>query len=199
MLLGIWDLSSLTRVQLSPPALKKKCGILTTGPPGKSPTTILFDSPTNDPFGRHRVCVSKYPHFTDKGWNHFALCYQSVPLRCAKARRFIFFFFSQLFPTVQGLENLGGQRLGRVEVRLLVRSAIKWSWPHHRQTAAARWGCPSGHAALKAATPGWLSASGLWESGWEMARQLAVTLTLMDLVSPAFPPTPPTREMGLWP
>ena len=110
-----------------------------------------------------------------------------------------FFFFSQLFPTVQGLENLGGQRLGRVEVRLLVRSAINWSWPHHRQTAAARWGCPSGHAALKAATPGWLSASGLWESGWEMARQLAVTLTLMDLVSPAFPPTPPTREMGLWP
>ena len=97
MLLGIWDLSSLTRVQLSPPTLKKKCGILTTGPPGKSPTTILFDSPTNDPFGRHRVCVSKYPHFTDKGWNHFALCYQSVPLRCAKARRFIFFFFFSAF------------------------------------------------------------------------------------------------------
>ena len=35
------------------------------------------------------------------------------------------FFFSQLFPTVQGLEDLGRQRLGRVEVRLLVRSAIK--------------------------------------------------------------------------
>ena len=110
-----------------------------------------------------------------------------------------FFFF---FPAFSNCSRSGGARrteAERVEVRLLVRSAIRWSWPHHLQAAAARWGCPNGQAALKAAIPGQLSAAGLWESGWEMARQLAMTFTLMDLASPTFPPTPPTREMGLWP
>ena len=61
-------------------------------------------------------------------------------------------------------------------------------------SCSSEMGCPSGQAALKAAIAGRLSAAGLWESGWEMARQLAMTFTLMDLAFPTFPPTPPTRD-----
>ena len=139
MLLGMWELSSLTRVQLSPPALKTVWN-LNNWTTRKVPNHYLIWFSHNDPFGMHRVRVSKYPYFTDKGWNRFALCYQPVPLRCAKARRF-FFFFSAF----SNCSRSGGARrteAERVEVRLLVRSAIRWSWPHHLQAAAVTWGWP---------------------------------------------------------
>lgn len=42
-------------------------------------------------------------------------------------------------------------------------------------------------------------AAGLWESGWEKAGRLAMTLTLTDCASPTFPPTPPARGWGVQP
>lgn len=192
MLLGMWDLSSLTVQQLSP--CIEKCGILTTGLP-ESPQPLSYLILPQMILLECTGCKAVNTPILQINTIAVSLLSACSSQMC-QSHRGSFFFFSAFSNCLS--EELGGQRLRRVEVeasREVYHQAT--SRPHHLQAAAVM-GCPGGQAALKAAIAGRLSVAGLWESGWEMARQRAKTFTLMDPGFSSFPTrSPPTREMGL--